>query len=88
MKRYGAPAVKIKTAYFFSKGTYVAKAFVQFADGGTNDRRTALGDTADQAISEAVGYIQSDYRRDGLTPPETIEHAGRTKRVFAEAWMF
>ncbi|MBY5863247.1 hypothetical protein [Rhizobium leguminosarum] len=80
--------MKIKTAYFYSKGTFVAKAFVQYADGLKNDRRTALGDTAEEAISGAVGYIQADFRKDGLKVPETIEHIGKIRRAFAEAWIF
>lgn len=80
--------MKIKVAYFLSKGTYVAKAFVQYADGVKTEFRTALGDTADEAVKGCVDYISADRRKDGIPVPAEIEHVGKIRRVFAEAWSF
>jgi hypothetical protein len=80
--------VKIKVAHFLSKGTYVAKACVQYSDGVKTEFRTALGDTADEAINGAVDYICADRRKDGLPVPAEIERVGKIRRVFAEAWSF
>lgn len=51
---------------------------------GYNTVRTGIGDTAIEAVDEAIGYIVKAYRGDGLDPPETTILYGRVPRADIE----
>jgi len=61
--------------------SYWAKAVVT-DDGfkGYNTVRTGLGDSAVEAVDEAIGYVIESYRRDCIDPPETTILYGRVPR--------
>lgn len=76
------PYETIHVAYAHSvRHGYRAVAYVD-RNRIRHTRRTGLGDTADDAMREAIAYIADEYRRDGLPHPdgETVYHgrmAGR-----------
>jgi hypothetical protein len=48
---------------------------------GYNVVRTGIGDTALEAIDEALGYVIDSYQRDGLEPPANTIIYGRVPRT-------
>lgn len=87
------PAATIHVAYSFSNRngwkSYWAKAAVT-DEGfkGYNTVRTAVGDSAIEAVDEAIGYIIEAYRRDGLEPPTNTIIYGRVPRAAIESVSF
>jgi len=83
------PAATIHVAYSFSSRngwkSYWAKAAVtDEGSPGYNTVRTAVGDSAIEAVDEAIGYVIEAYRRDGLEPPATTVIYGRVPRADIE----
>ncbi len=69
----------IHTAYAHGKHGYRAVAYVAESIGGNvikHTHRLGLGDSAREAISDAVAYIQDTYAREGLeySPNGVTEH--------------
>ena len=83
------PAATIHVAYSVSRrhghSSYWAKAAVT-DEGfkGYNTVRTGVGDTAIEAVDDAMAYVVEAYRRDGLEPPQTTILYGRVPRVDIE----
>lgn len=82
----------IHTAYSHGKHGYRAVAYVAEAIGGKivkHTHRLGLGDSAREAISDAVAYIQDTYARDGLTyaPNGSTAH-GRIAGALLDAHAF
>ena len=79
------PAATIHVAYSVSRShgrtSYWAKAAVT-DEGfkGYNTVRTGIGDTALEAVDEAISYVIAAYRLDGLEPPSTTVLHGRVPR--------
>lgn len=87
------PAATIHVAYSAStrhgSTSYWAKAAVTdegFA--GYNTVRTGIGDTAAEAVDQAIAYVIDTYRRDGIEPPQSTILYGRVPRVDIEAVTF
>ena len=83
------PPATIHVAYSVSTRngytSYWAKAAVT-DEGfkGCNTVRTGIGDSALDAVDEAIGYIVQAYRSDGIEPPETTILYGRVPRADIE----
>ncbi len=80
------PAATIHVAYSVShqhgQTSYWAKAAVTDEGfSGYNTVRTGIGDTAVDAIDEAIGYVMETYRRDGIEPPQNTIIYGRVPRA-------
>lgn len=81
------PPATIHVAYSVSRRrdgdtSYWAKAAVTdegFA--GYNTVRSGIGDTAAEAIDNAVSYIFETYQRDGIEPPKNTIIYGRVPRA-------
>lgn len=78
----------IHTGYAYGKHGYRAVAYVAEFIGGKivkHTHRLGLGDSAQEAISDAVAYIQDTYARDGLTyaPNGTTAH-GRLSGILID----
>ena len=80
------PAATIHVAYSASTRhghtSYWAKAAVTdegFA--GYNTVRTGIGDTAIDAVDQAVAYVIDSYNRDSIKPPENTILYGRVPRA-------
>lgn len=82
----------IHTAYAHSKHGYRAVAYVAESIGGKivkHTHRLGLGDSAKEAISDAVAYIQDTYAREGLAYAPTGDTAhGRISGVLLDAHSF
>lgn len=83
------PPATIHVAYSVSTRngytSYWAKAAVTdegFA--GYNVVRTGIGDSAIEAVDEAIGYVVQAYLKDGLQPPESTILYGRVPRADIE----
>lgn len=83
------PPATIHVAYSVSTrngySSYWAKAAVTdegFA--GYNTVRTGIGDSAIEAVDEAIGYVVQAYLKDGLQPPESTILYGRVPRADIE----
>lgn len=80
------PPATIHVAYSTSSRhghtSYWAKAAVT-DEGfkGYNTVRSGIGDTAEEAIHNAVSYVVESYQRDGIEPPQTVVRYGRVPRV-------
>lgn len=80
------PPATIHVAYSVSRRhghtSYWAKAAVT-DEGfkGYNTVRSGIGDTAEEAIRDAVSYVIESYQRDGIAPPQTVVRYGRVPRV-------
>lgn len=62
--------------------SYWAKAAVTdkgFA--GYNTVRSGIGDSAAEALDNAIGYVIETYRNDGLEPPQNTILYGRVPRA-------
>lgn len=55
---------------------------------GYNTVRTGIGDTAAEAVDDAIRYVIETYRRDGLEPPKNTILYGRVPRVDIETVAF
>lgn len=81
------PPATIHVAYSVSRRrngdtSYWAKAAVTdegFA--GYNTVRSGIGDTAAEAIDNAVSYVFETYQRDGIEPPQSTIIYGRVSRA-------
>lgn len=79
------PAATIHVAYSASTRhghtSYWAKAAVT-DEGfkGYNTVRTGIGDTAIEAVDEAIRYVVESYLRDGIEPPASTILYGRVPR--------
>lgn len=81
------PAAIIHVAYSVSRRrdgdtSYWAKAAVTdegFA--GYNTVRSGIGDSAAEAIDNAVNYVLETYHRDGIPAPGSVVKYGRVPRV-------
>lgn len=81
------PPATIHVAYSVSRRSdgdtsYWAKAAVTdegFA--GYNTVRSGIGDTAEEAIQNAVSYVFETYQRDGIEPPQSTIRYGRVPRA-------
>ena len=81
----------IHVAYSVSRrhgGTsYWAKAAVT-QGGSVSYHTTGIGDTAAEAVDDALGYIFGIHRREGTPPPKTTILYGRVPRVDIETVSF
>ena len=83
------PPATIHVAYSVSTRngytSYWAKAAVT-DEGfkGYNTVRTGIGDSALEAVDEAIGYVVESYQRDGIEPPENLMLYGRVPRADIE----
>lgn len=80
------PAATIHVAYSVRRQhgqtSYWAKAAVTDEGfSGYNTVRTGIGDTAVEAIDEAIGYVMETYRRYGIEPPQNTIIYGRVPRA-------
>lgn len=80
------PAATIHAAYSASTRhghtRYWAKAAVTDAGfKGYNTVRSGIGDTALEAIDNAISYVFETYQRDGIEPPQTTILYGRVPRA-------
>lgn len=69
----------IHVAYAISRrrGTsYLAKAYVMDR-GVRHTYTTGIGDTADEAVNDAIRYIREIYWRDSRPAPLTVKQHGR-----------
>ena len=80
----------IHTAYAVSKRggvSYRARAFV--IDRGVKHTFTiGIGDTANEAMADAVRYVEEIHRRDGVTVPASIRYHGRLPGAIVDASLF
>ena len=81
------PPATIHVAYSVSRRrdgdtSYWAKAAVT-DDGfaGYNTVRSGIGDTAAEAIDNAISYVFETYQRDGIEPPQNTIIYGRVPRA-------
>lgn len=87
------PPATIHVAYSVSTRngytSYWAKAAVT-DEGfkGYNTVRTGIGDSAIEAVDEAIGYVVESYKRDGIEPPENLMLYGRVPRADIESVSF
>ena len=80
------PPATIHIAYSVSQQhgnrSYWAKAAVTDEGfSGYNTVRTGIGDTAVEAIDEAISYVMETYQRDGIQPPQNTIIYGRVPRA-------
>lgn len=67
--------------------TFRARAYV-------NDRdvkhicMVALGDTVEEAETDALRYVREAYARDGLKAPDKINNVGRVRGALLDTWLF
>jgi len=81
---------RIRTAYSISRKcglSYLARAFVKHGDTG-DTFKLAIGDTAEEAVNEAVAYVIEQHHRDGLTAPEEVIHVGRVSEIIGSNFKF
>lgn len=89
------PAATIHAAYSVSTSkrhgytSYWAKAAVT-DEGfpGYNTVRSGIGDTAIEALDNAIGYVIEAYRNDGIEPPANTIIYGRVPRADIESVSF
>lgn len=48
-------------------------------------RRLGIGDSPQEAIREAIGYIRADYSRDGLEAPAAVIEHGRMSGALVDS---
>lgn len=78
----------IHVAYAFSaKHGYRAKAYVSIG-GVKNHWRTGLGDSANEAMREAITYIERDYDKEGLERPKNTKYHGRKPAIVVDNFAF
>lgn len=82
----------IHVAYAHGKHGYRAVAYVLESIGGNVVRHTyrvGLGDSASEAMSDAIAYVQDTYAREGLSynPHDIIKH-GRLPGAVVDARAF
>lgn len=78
---------EIQVAYAVSKHGYRAKAYVLDA-GIKHSFATGLGDSANEAMGEAVRYVEQMFERDGLVAPTAIHFNGRLSGIIVDAFAF
>ena len=73
----------IHTAYSYQRRTktYTARAFAKDR-GVKHSAMTGIGDTADEAMSDAIRYVKELFQRDGLEPPSEVVKHGRLADIF------
>lgn len=84
-----ANTLTIRTAYAFNgrDRSYRARAYA--TDGSVkHSYAVALGDTSDDAIEDCLRYVRSMFVRDGIEPPLSVEHVGKVRGAFLDAWLF
>lgn len=80
----------IHIAYAISRrnGTsYRAKAYV-WDRGVKHSFATGLGDSANEAMADAVRYIEEMHQRDGIPAPKTITWHGLRSGLVVDAMAF
>lgn len=55
---------------------------------GYNTVRTGIGDSAIEAVDQAIAYVIETYQRDGLEPPQNTIIYGRVPRADIEGVHF
>lgn len=78
---------EIQIAYAVSKHGYRAKAYV-LDDGIKHSFATGLGDSASEAMREAVRYVEQMHEREGLKAPTEIHFNGRLSGAIVDAAAF
>ena len=78
---------EIQVAYAISKHGYRAKAYV-LDRGVKHSFATGLGDSANEAMGEAVKYIEQMHERDGVTAPTAIHFNGRLSGIVVDNFVF
>lgn len=88
------PSATIHAAYSVSRTrsgytSYWAKAAVTDEGfDGYNTVRTGIGDSAAEALDEAIGYVMKAYDTDGLERPQNTILYGRVPRADIENCTF
>lgn len=78
----------IHVAYAISKHGYRARAYV-LSSGVKHTFTTGLGDSANEAMAEAIKYIEQRYQQDELlAAPSAIHYHGRMSGAIIDASAF
>ena len=78
---------EIRVAYATSRHGYRARAFV-LDRGVKHSFAVGLGDTADEAIDDAVRYVREMHERDGVPAPERVNRLGRMSGAIVDGNAF
>lgn len=81
---------KIHTAWALTRGSYRVRAFVQTSNGIKHSFAMGIGDTVEEAETDAIRAIKDMHDRDGVshkTPSDVVRH-GRLRGALVDASLF